>query len=314
MSCWVSDQTTVTRGIVQITFWGVRGSLPAPGAATVRYGGNTPCIEVRSGDSQVIVDAGTGIYALGRQLETQPGRLSLVFSHVHWDHIQGLTSFAPLHDPERQLTIYASERSLAFLQKILTPRVYPSYSPISPRTVQASIDWVTIRAREPWNIGEIELEAVDLNHPATNLGFRFQAGGYSAVHYSDSAPYTEILFGDSYIAHAPQAGTPLGRDDHAVLQAMRQEAIQLAAQADLLIHDAQYTAQEFRHYAHFGHSTPEHAIEMARATGARKLYLFHHAPTRSDDQVAEIEDLYRPLAAKDGISLQAAREGEEVQL
>lgn len=299
---------------VQITFWGVRGSYPAPGAETLHYGGNTPCIEVQAGSSRIIVDAGTGIYALGRQLEAAPAHHHILFSHVHWDHIQGLPFFAPLYHPAARLTIHATPRFLSLLKELFTHDSRHIHLPIPSGRLQAQVDFQAFQVGETWELGELEISAVKLNHPYLCVGFCFRANGRSAAFYSDTAPFSDILFGYEYRPRPPRPDEKLDPYEREQLAEMRQAVIESSKHADLLIYDAHFTPEEYPRFAHFGHSTPTHALEIALEAQVKRLVLFHHAPTRSDAAIAQMEAHYRALAAEQGIELSAAREGERITL
>jgi len=299
---------------LQVTCWGVRGSHPVPGADTLEYGGNTPCIEVQAGESRVIIDAGTGICGLGRQLGDEPAHHHLLFTHVHWDHIQGLPFFAPLHHPAVRMTIHAGRRSLRLLQDLLTYRAREIQLPIPPRLVRADIGFRAFRAGESWRIGGIDISTVKLNHPYNSVGFRFRAGGRTAVICTDTAPFSGILFGYEYRPRPPLPDETPDPYEQGRLLEMRRAVIEQSDSTDLLIYDAHFTREEYPRFAHFGHSTPYHALRIAQESQAKRLVLFHHAPGRSDAALAEIENRYGARAVRLGIELSAAREGERITL
>lgn len=298
---------------MQFTFWGVRGSFPAPGAETIQYGGNTPCLEVEAEGTHLIVDAGTGIYALGKHLSGGAIRHHhIIFSHVHWDHIQGLPFFHPLQDPDAQITIYAPPRPLLILQELFTHGFRQIYLPVPPSRLRARIDFQPFHMGERWKMGDLEIDTVRLNHPNFCVGFRFRSGSHSVVFYSDTAPFDDILFGYEYHPRPPRLGEKPDIYELSRLSEMRQAVIRQSSGADILIHDAHFTPEEYPRFSHFGHSTPVHALDLAQDAGVKKLLLFHHAPGRTDAQVAEMEAIYRPIAAERGIILTAAREGERI--
>ncbi len=299
---------------MQITFWGVRGSVPAPRADTLKYGGNTTCLEVMVGNSRIIIDAGTGIYALGQKLAATPAHHTLLFTHVHWDHIQGLPFFAPLQDPAARLTIYALPQHLLILEALFTHGFRQIYLPIPPIRQQAEVEFKAFQTGEPWTLGELELDTVRLNHPNFSAGFRFRANGRTAIFYSDAAPFTDMLFGYKYRPRALQLDEEMDSYEQRRLTEMRQAVIQQCDRADLLIYDAHFTPKEYKRFVHFGHSTPDHALEIAQEAHVKRLILTHHAPTRGDAEMEQLEAHYRSMAAGLGIELSAAREGERITL
>lgn len=299
---------------MQITFWGARGSYPAARADALQYGGNTTCLEIESGDARVIVDAGTGIYELGRKLADKPAHHHIVFTHVHWDHIQGLPFFAPLEDPAAKVTIHALAPALLIIEAFFTHGFRQIYLPVPSDRLRAEVAFRPLHVGEAWQVGDLEINTTRLNHPYLCVGFRFRADAMSAVFYGDVGPCDDILFGYKY---RPQ---PPGQDDKADpyeqqrLAEMRQEMLDFCRRADLLIHDSQYTPEEYQRFPHFGHSTPDHAIEAAASADVKRLLMFHHSPTRGDAELARLESYYKSVAAESGVSLAAAREGQTVVL
>lgn len=307
------DGLELKRGIpVQITFWGVRGSFPAPGPDSMQFGGNTPCVTIRQDETLIIVDAGTGLYAFGRRLPPGQDEYHLVFSHIHWDHIQGLPFFAPLHSPSSQISIHAPENCIDLLQNIITGPAKRTFLPNPPGQASAHITFNTYCAGQTWSIGNIQIKPVELNHPCFSYGLRFDSGGRSFVYFSDTAPFDDVLFGSQYLPRAPRQ-KPSAVEKERLIQ-MRQAAIDLSCGADLLLHDAHFTPEEYPRYVHFGHSTPKHALDMAIAAGVEELVLFHHAPERKDSQLVLIEAQYHAEAQAQGVKLHAARERERISL
>jgi len=280
----------------------------------VKYGGNTPCVEVQAGRSRVIVDAGTGIYPLGQQLGPEPNHYHLLFSHVHWDHVQGLPFFAPLHNPAVTLTIYATARYLPMLRELLSQGLRGIYIPTPLEQLQARIDFQVLQIGEPFAIDELEIDTVMLNHPYLSVGFRFRANGRSAIYYSDTAPFSDILFGYEYRPRPPKPGEGLDIYEQRRLAELHEEAVNLSYQADLLVFDGHFLPDEYQRFSHFGHSTPEHALEIAQDAQVKRLAIFHHAPARTDDALDRIKREYHPRAAEIGLQLTLAREGETVTL
>ena len=299
---------------MQITFWGVRGSYPAPRADALAYGGNTTCLEVQVGGSRVIVDAGTGIYALGQQLAGEPAHHHLLFTHVHWDHIQGLPFFAPLEDPDSRLTLYALPQHLLIIEALFTDGFRQIYLPIPAGRRRAQVEFKPFHTGMPWILNGLEISSVRLNHPNFASGFRFRADGKTVVFYSDVAPFTDMLFGYTYRPQALRPDEPRDRYEQERLAKMRQTVVEHCQHADVLIYDAHFTQEEYQRFPHFGHSTTAHALEIAREAQVKRLIMTHHSPTRKDKKLTEMEAHYRALAAEHGIDLHAGRELERIIL
>lgn len=264
---------------MKVRVWGCRGSIPAPGPATVRYGGNTSCVEISAGGSRVIIDAGTGIRALG--IGSESGHATLLLSHYHWDHIQGLPFFGPAYNPETALTVYGPRVEGIGPRDYLCGQMIPPYFPASPSQLVGIRDWHQTPDGE-FEIGGVRVRAAHLAHPGVTYGYRLEAGGVAVVYMSDNEP---IL--------APPD--------------LMNGMLDLAAGADLLLHDCQYTEDEYPHHRGWGHSSPRQVADFARHAGVRRLMMFHHDPSHTDEQVEAMLDDVCLLAS--GIEVVAAAEG-----
>jgi len=283
---------------MQVRFYGTRGSLPVPGRQTVRYGGNTSCTAVRSDSGTLVVlDMGTGAYPLGQELMALPRPIKghVLISHTHWDHIQGLPFFAPFFVPGNQWEIYAPRGIGSSIRETLSGQMQYTYFPLELEQLGASISYHDI-VEGTLQLGDIAVETQYLNHPAMTLGYRLTADGVTVVHALDHEPYSASL--------ASGTGTLDGPDlRHA----------QFLENADLVIHDAQYLADEFSAKVGWGHSTVEYARQVASTAGVKRLALAHHDPARSDDAVDAIVARYQQpdgsmelFAAAEGMTLDLA--------
>lgn len=274
---------------MRVTFWGVRGSLASPGPETVRYGGNTACVEVRdSAGTLVILDAGTGIRRLGDALDGTHS-IHLLLSHLHLDHIQGLGFFAPLFRRGVEIDIWGPPSLRADLAMRLNRYLSPPLFPVALREVQSRVRLHDAMSR-PVGIGELEVVAERVVHPGPTVGYRLSEMGRSLVYLPDHEPALGVR-------RFPEA--PAWTSGHA-----------LASGANMLIHDAQYTASERRARIGWGHSSLDEAVAFASAVGAQRLVPFHHDPNHSDDDL----DSWFRVASAPGVELVAATEGTALEV
>ena len=286
-----------------VTFWGTRGSIPTPGAHTARYGGNTPCVAVEGvGGRLLILDAGTGIRALGNRLvERHNGAVNaeILLSHAHWDHIQGLPYFKPFFSPGNVVRIWGSRQGSTSLETILRHQMDPAVFPVPLDALSARL---TVQHVEPgeFTVGEFNVRAMKLRHPGTTLGYRLEpvGGGATLAYVTDN----ELGNGGG-----PDYGTP---------ESWRREFVRFLEGVDLLIHDAMYTPQELESHRGWGHSTFEQAVAVAAEAGAQQLVLFHHEPEHGDELVDRLVNEARRQAKKRGrpAEVLAAQEGMTLTL
>ena len=291
---------------MRVRFWGTRGSIPKPGPTTVRYGGNTSCVEVTGSDGTLVVlDCGTGAHALGEALRARgarPLRGHILISHTHWDHIQGLPFFAPLFDPEGEWDIYGPRGVHQHVKDVLRGQMQYTYFPVSLEDLGARIRYHDL-VEGDFAVGGIRVTARYLNHTALTLGYRLEAAGVSVVYATDHEPNSARL-----AAGFSGLSPDLDRADLA-------HAAFLGG-ADLVIHDAQYTVAEYEARRGWGHSTQEYVVDLVSTTGARRCCLFHHDPEHDDRTVDRLVELARDRARAAGARLEifAAAEGQVVEL
>jgi phosphoribosyl 1,2-cyclic phosphodiesterase len=307
---------------MRVRFWGVRGSLPVPGSRTQRYGGNTSCVEVRSAaGTHIVLDAGTGIRHLGKELMTEEfengaGTAHLLISHTHWDHIQGLPFFAPLYQKGNHLSVYARRRDDVHLRAVLASQTDDPYFPSSIERAEAGMSFRELADYSKFEVADVKVTCTRLNHPSVATAYRLSVDGASVAYVSDTAPFSDILFENQYVAGPPAHGAALPKSDLTQLLAMRDGVVRLCEGADLVIYDTMFTPDDYLRIPHYGHSRPSDALDICRLAGARRLALFHHAPERSDGELDEILDEARGQVARTGstIDLFAAYEGLDLDL
>jgi phosphoribosyl 1,2-cyclic phosphodiesterase len=288
-----------------VRFWGTRGSLAKPGPTTVRYGGNTSCVEVRLADRTLIVlDCGTGAHGLGQALQASgagPLRGHLLITHTHWDHIQGFPFFLPLFVSGNEWDLYAPGSGGQQLETTLAGQMEYTYFPVTLEQLDATIRFHDL-VESQFPIAGARIITQYLNHPALTLGYRLEADGVTVVYSVDHEPHGRGR-PDAAGLTSSIAGGPLHRED--------QRHVAFLAGADLVIHDAQYTAEEYPKRMGWGHCPAEWAVDYAMAAGAKRLALFHHDPLRDDDAVDRLVETCRERVAAAGASLDVFGAAEE---
>lgn len=286
---------------MKVRFWGTRGSIAKPGPETVRYGGNTSCVQVTSpGGQQIIIDCGTGAHDLGQHILKQKmtgNEGSILISHTHWDHIQGIPFFAPLFVPGNTWTFYAPRGFGDTLRETLAGQMEFTYFPVTLDAFGAQVDYRDL-VEQTFDLGDVRVTTRFLNHPALTLAYKLECNGATIVYSCDHEPHSHELADGAAAAH--------GQD---------REHSEFLRDADLVIHDAQYTPAEYATKVGWGHSTPQYAAQMCREAGVHKLALTHYDPTRTDAQVdAILAELAAAAPAGDTLEIFGAAEGMELEV
>ena len=293
-----------------LRLWGVRGSVPTPGPRTALVGGNTACIEIQLAGERLLLDAGTGLRQLGLAQQGAPIAATLLFSHLHWDHIQGLPFFAPLYVEGNKVHIYARQRDV-HLKTIFCNQTEDPYFPVGLEEVSAQVSYTELRDRSVFDIEGFRISSAPLNHPYIALGYRLDIEGSAVAYISDTAPFSTILLEHEYVPVKPDMDSPPPELDSSKLAAMRQSVEDLCRACDLVIYDTMFRMEEYLTFPHWGHSSPEHALEIVEAAGAKRLVLYHHAPNRSDE---EIDNDLAEVRKRTSVEVLAAAEGLELEL
>jgi phosphoribosyl 1,2-cyclic phosphodiesterase/CheY-like chemotaxis protein len=287
---------------MRIKFWGTRGSIAKPGPDTVRYGGNTSCVEIRSSrGSLIIIDCGTGAHALGQSLlaaSPKGIRGHILISHTHWDHIQGLPFFGPLFVSGNEWDIYGPKGLDESVREALAGQMQYAYFPVALEQFGATVRYHDL-VEGAFQIDDVRITTRYLNHPALTLGYRLEADGATLVYSTDHEPHSRAL--------AAGEGQIGGQDErHA----------EFLRGADLVLHDAQYTAKEYPAKIGWGHSPAEYAVRIAHHAGVTKIGLTHHDPLRDDKSLDQLVENLRAALRSRGSTMEvfAAAEGLSLEI
>lgn len=297
----------------RLKLWGVRGSIPVPGASTVRYGGNTSCVEVRADGEIIVLDAGSGIRSLGRALEEEfgahPIRLTLLVTHTHWDHIQGLPFFLPAYDRKNEIRVLGYEGARAGLAAILAGQMETPFFPVSLKDMPGNIAIEELKEME-FSIGKVRVRSKFANHPGICAGYRLFTSGGSIAFLPDNEPY-ELL----KLHIADRDGTSV-QDAREFARTERAKLVEFLEGSDVLIIDAQYTDEEYQKHIGWGHGSLSRVVSLALAAKVRKLVLFHHDPDHDDEKIDDMLERARLLVVESGqaVEVEAATEGSEIWL
>lgn len=296
---------------MRVKFWGVRGSIPSPGPRTVKYGGNTTCIEVETSDNQLIIlDSGTGIFPLAQSLLRKKSSLNchIFISHTHWDHIQGLPFFSPLFIAGNKINIFGSFDPLfqRSVKDIVNKQMEYCYFPVREAELKAEIQYETLKEGQVVEIGSAKISTILMNHSAINFGYKIEDRGKSIFFTGDHEPFYNI--------YSPE--DDFYKEYEELISERNRTIIDFARTVDLLVADSAYTAEEYKHKRSWGHGTFETCMDMAGKAGVKTLCFTHHEPLRSDDELDEIsrkvkKDIQR---TKLGFDCLIAYEGLEITL
>ena len=299
--------------LARIRFWGVRGSIPVPGKSTVRYGGNTSCVEVRANGEIILLDAGSGIRLLGLALDEEFGsrsmKLTLLITHTHWDHIQGLPFFSPAYNQNNLIRVLGYEGARAGLATILASQMETPFFPVSLRQLPSHLAIEELKEME-FQIGKVQVRAKFANHPGICAGYRLFTNSGSIAYFPDNEPYEQLKL---QLASRDGIGEEEARDFAA---AERAKMVEFLQDCDVAILDTQYTDEEYAKHIGWGHSSLSSVVSLALDADVRQLLLFHHDPNHDDEMIGKMVEQARGLVAKSGkaLEVEAAREGAEILL
>lgn len=283
-----------------VKFHGVRGSTPSPGPATARYGGNTSCVEVRAGDEILILDAGTGIRELGDDLVEEFGSgtvtATLLISHTHWDHIQGLPFLAPAYFAHNRIRVVGTNGRRVMLERALRNQMNPMHFPVGLDEMRG-LTGVEELASDRTQLGKVSISVIELNHPGGCAGFRIETDGASIGYLPDHEPY--------------RSG---GSESSAAVDPRRKALVDFVRDVDLLILDTQYTEAEYQHRIGWGHGCLPESVALAVEARVKRLALFHHDPWHDDHQIDQMIEAAQTLAGASPLVVQGSVENETIIL
>lgn len=281
------------RMTMRLTFYGVRGSIPAPGPEFVKYGGNTACVHIELNDgTDIILDAGTGIKNLGQKLMTHNKDIHILLTHNHWDHIQGFPFFGPIYQPERNIFITPGMTTYDENDAILK-QMTGSYFPVHYQSLQSNLKVTPIPdGKDSWEINGATIFRHPMNHPGSGSSYLIEAEGIKIAYITDNELYPPYKKETDFL-----------------------QWVSFASEADLIIHDAQYMVSDMPAKSGWGHSIAEEAVKLAMACRAKRLALYSHDHVRTDEDIDEIEAQCREVIdiAEVELDLFAAAEGMEIE-
>jgi len=303
--------------MLSVRFWGVRGSIPCPGKNTVEFGGNTSCLEIRADERLVVIDLGTGVkplgdWVMGNDFKAGSLDMDIFISHTHWDHIMGFPMFTPIFIPGAKMRIRGpvsfNDDTLA---SIIGDQLSYRYWPVRQVELAAQIEYQELKETTLDLGGGLKVRTKYLNHPILCLGYRFEYQGKSIATAYDHEPFRNLFPTDPedpcYDEVAAQEGETAAKEEN-------EKILNFIKDADVLIHDAQYSTEEFQKHPGWGHSSYDCAIDAASQAGVKKLVFFHHDPNHTDEQLGSLEEKYKEeVKGKSGPEIIMAREGFTVE-
>lgn len=285
---------------MEIKFWGTRGSIPVPGKNTIKYGGNTPCVEVKTTNGKtIILDAGSGIRELGNYLVKNNSAQILIFiSHYHWDHIQGIPFFAPLYDKNKSIIFYGLHSLGTGIEKLLKNQMNPNHFPVNFSQFNADISFKDISVNEVFNIDEIKIETLMVNHPAPALTYKITEDSKTLIYMTDN----EIKLNEN------------NPDDLEQIEKLNHDSINFCSEADYLIHDAMYDESLIKGKKGWGHSSNISLAYFSILAKVKNLILFHYNPDFTDEKIDNLlEETKGFIKGKNSrINCLASKEGLQI--
>jgi phosphoribosyl 1,2-cyclic phosphodiesterase len=305
--------STELASTARLKLWGVRGSIPVPGPATVHYGGNTSCVEVRADDEIIVLDAGSGIRLLGIALEqefgSRPIDLTLLITHAHWDHIQGFPFFLPSYNDKNKVRIFGYDGADTGLREILKGQMATPFFPVKLYDLPGKIDIKKLDTMD-FDIGKVRVRARIMNHPGTCVGYRLFTSSGSVAYLPDMEPY------DAFKLHSAKSHLLSPEQTRKRAEKERAALVEFLQGTDVLLLDTQYTDEEYQEHVGWGHGSLSTAVRLALDAQVRKLVLFHHDPNHSDATIDAMVETAQKAVGNSGkrLKVEAAREGAEFSL